>query len=82
MSLAMLVAMPLLYMVFGFLFTLLGAWIYNLVASRVGGIRIHDGRDQCDRASLSARRNMRAGAMRPGFYFHNHKYRLHCRQCN
>jgi hypothetical protein len=37
MSLAMLILMPLLYMVCGFLFTLLGAWVYNLVASRVGG---------------------------------------------
>jgi hypothetical protein len=37
MSLAMLILMPLLYMVCGFLFTLLGAWVYNQVASRVGG---------------------------------------------
>ena len=34
----MLVAMPILYALFGFLFTLLGAWVYNKVAPRVGGI--------------------------------------------
>jgi hypothetical protein len=33
----MLILGPLLYTLFGFLFTLLGAWIYNLVAARVGG---------------------------------------------
>lgn len=38
MSIGWLVAMPILYTVFGFLFTLLGAWIYNGVASLVGGI--------------------------------------------
>jgi hypothetical protein len=37
-SLGFLVAMPVLYAVFGFLFTLLGAWIYNGVASLIGGI--------------------------------------------
>jgi hypothetical protein len=31
------IAMPLFYIVFGFLFSLLGAWIYNLVAGVVGG---------------------------------------------
>ena len=29
---------PILYAVFGFLFTLFGAWVYNKVAPRVGGI--------------------------------------------
>jgi hypothetical protein len=38
MSLGFLVAMPVLYAVFGFLFTLLGAWIYNGVAGLIGGI--------------------------------------------
>jgi hypothetical protein len=38
MPLWFLVAMPVLYAVFGFLFTLLGAWIYNGVASLIGGI--------------------------------------------
>ncbi|TFW33545.1 hypothetical protein [Massilia horti] len=33
----MLILLPLLYMVFGYLFTLLGAWVYNLVAARIGG---------------------------------------------
>ena len=30
--------MPLFYAAFGYLFTLIGAWVYNLVARRVGGI--------------------------------------------
>jgi len=34
----MLVAMPVFYTLFGFLFTLLGAWVYNKLAPRVGGI--------------------------------------------
>ncbi|MES2153080.1 MAG: hypothetical protein V4508_25150 [Pseudomonadota bacterium] len=33
-----LICMPLLYAVMGFVFSALGAWIYNLVASRIGGI--------------------------------------------
>jgi hypothetical protein len=33
----MLILMPLAYMFFGFLFSLIGAWVYNLVAARVGG---------------------------------------------
>ena len=32
-----LIVMPLFYVVFGFLFSLLGAWVYNLVAGVVGG---------------------------------------------
>ena len=28
---------PVLYMVFGFVFTVIAAWIYNLVAARIGG---------------------------------------------
>lgn len=35
--LAMFIFMPIAYTVFGFLFTVLGAWIYNLVAARIGG---------------------------------------------
>jgi hypothetical protein len=37
--------MPLLYAVFGFIFTFLGAWIYNGVAGWIGGIEftISDG---------------------------------------
>lgn len=31
-------AMPFFYALFGFLFTLLGAWVYNFVAKHVGGI--------------------------------------------
>ena len=34
----LILTMPILYAVFGFLFTLLGAWIYNAVAGRIGGI--------------------------------------------
>jgi hypothetical protein len=37
-SLTILILMPLLYMLFGFLGTLLAAWIYNVVAARVGGV--------------------------------------------
>lgn len=37
LSLMMLVLMPLLYTLMGFVFTLIGAWVYNLVASLVGG---------------------------------------------
>jgi hypothetical protein len=36
-SVVMLIVMPLLYTAFGFVFTLIGAWVYNLVASHVGG---------------------------------------------
>lgn len=36
-SVGMLIAMPIMYTVFGFLFTVIGAWVYNLVASWVGG---------------------------------------------
>lgn len=36
-SVLMLVLAPILYTVFGFIFTALGAWIYNLVARRIGG---------------------------------------------
>ncbi|MFC0252939.1 hypothetical protein [Massilia consociata] len=36
-SLAMLILMPVLYTLIGFIFTALGAWVYNIVAARVGG---------------------------------------------
>ena len=38
MGIGMLVIFPLLYALFGFVFTLIGAWVYNLVAARIGGI--------------------------------------------
>ena len=38
MALLMVILTPFLYALGGFLFTLLGAWIYNLVAARLGGI--------------------------------------------
>ena len=34
-----LLLMPVFYAVLGYLFTLYGAWIYNLVAKRAGGIQ-------------------------------------------
>ena len=33
-----LVVFPILYLVFGFIFTAIGAWVYNLVAGWVGGV--------------------------------------------
>lgn len=36
-SVGFLIAMPILYTLIGFIFTLVGAWIYNLVAARIGG---------------------------------------------
>ncbi|MEO8001990.1 MAG: hypothetical protein ABI644_08940 [Arenimonas sp.] len=37
-GLAFMIAIPFLYLVFGFIFTALAAWIYNQVAKYVGGI--------------------------------------------
>lgn len=37
LSMGMVILMPIFYTLFGFLFSLLGAWIYNLVAARIGG---------------------------------------------
>lgn len=34
------VLMPVFYAVFGFLFGALAAWIYNLIAGRIGGIEL------------------------------------------
>lgn len=31
-------AMPFLYAVFGFIFAAVGAWVYNWVASKIGGV--------------------------------------------
>ncbi|WP_305823621.1 hypothetical protein [Massilia brevitalea] len=36
-SIVMLVLMPLLYTLIGFVFTLVGAWVYNQIAARIGG---------------------------------------------
>ena len=36
-GLVILILMPVLYAFFGFLFTLIGAWVYNLIAARIGG---------------------------------------------
>ncbi len=35
-----LILMPLIYMIFGYLFNLYGAWIYNHIAKRLGGIEV------------------------------------------
>ncbi len=37
MGIGMVIIMPLMYAFFGFIFTLIFAWLYNLVAKRVGG---------------------------------------------
>ncbi len=37
MSILAMILMPLLYTAFGFVFTLIGAWVYNLIAARIGG---------------------------------------------
>lgn len=37
LSMGALIAMPVLYTLFGFLFALVGAWMYNFAASIVGG---------------------------------------------
>lgn len=34
----MFIFLPILYAVFGFIFTVIGTWIYNFVAKQVGGI--------------------------------------------
>jgi hypothetical protein len=36
-GLFMLILMPILYLILGFLFSAFGAWVYNLVAARIGG---------------------------------------------
>jgi len=38
MPIGFLIVFPFLYAIFGFIFTALSAWIYNLVAGWVGGI--------------------------------------------
>ena len=40
MGVGAIVVLPLFYGCMGFVFTLIGAWLYNLVAGMVGGIRI------------------------------------------
>ena len=37
-GIAMVIIMPILYAAFGFIFTLIGAWLYNVIAAMVGGI--------------------------------------------
>lgn len=36
-SVGLLIALPILYTLIGFVFTAIGAWVYNLVAGRIGG---------------------------------------------
>jgi hypothetical protein len=40
MGVGAIVILPILYGAIGFLFALIGAWLYNLIASRMGGIEI------------------------------------------
>lgn len=37
-GIVMIILVPIFYALFGFIFTLIGAWLYNLIASVVGGI--------------------------------------------
>jgi len=37
-GLGFLIMFPFIYLIFGFIFTALGAWVYNIVAKWVGGI--------------------------------------------
>ena len=37
MGMATLIIIPVMYALFGFLFSLLGGWIYNVVAGQIGG---------------------------------------------
>ena len=41
MPLAFVIAIPIFYVVFGFLFMALAAWLYNIVAGWTGGIEYH-----------------------------------------
>ena len=41
----MLILMPIFYAVFGFIFTIIGAWAYNFVASIIGGIELPCGQE-------------------------------------
>ena len=34
----LMLAMPFFYAIFGFIFTLFGAWVYNVLAKRIGGV--------------------------------------------
>ena len=36
--LAVLIVFPFFYLIFGFIFTVIGAWVYNIAAKWVGGI--------------------------------------------
>jgi len=42
-SILAMILMPLLYTAFGFVFTLFGAWVYNLIAARIGGFEFTTG---------------------------------------
>ena len=37
-ALGFLIIFPFLYLIFGFIFTAIGAWVYNIAANWVGGI--------------------------------------------
>ncbi len=38
-GLLMIIILPVMYGVFGFIFTLIGAWLYNVIAKVVGGVQ-------------------------------------------
>lgn len=38
MPMGMLILMPFLYLIFGFIFTIIATWLYNIAASWVGGV--------------------------------------------
>ncbi|MDX8400547.1 MAG: DUF3566 domain-containing protein [Gallionellaceae bacterium] len=38
MGVGMMIAIPFCYLVIGFIFTIIAAWVYNIVAKLVGGI--------------------------------------------
>jgi hypothetical protein len=42
-SLFVMILMPLMYAIFGFVFTLIGAWVYNFIAARFGGFEFTTG---------------------------------------
>ena len=42
-SLFVMILMPLMYAIFGFVLTLIGAWVYNFIAARIGGFEFTTG---------------------------------------
>ncbi len=40
MGVGAIIVFPIFYGILGFVFALIGAWLYNLIASKVGGIQV------------------------------------------